>query len=364
MRAGADTVSVRSSQRGQLTSSTERPIDLLFKKPEGAYYHGLALAYSLLAIVLGISGLFSTHWSINLAATLWLAHGMTIAAYMIHECGHNTVFKENRHNARLGSALTWFCGASYGTYEDIRYKHFRHHVDNDDVVWFDYDDFFRRRPLVTKAVKCMEWCYIPAHDLLMHLIMIFTSFVIPQRHQQRRHNLLSIIIRGSLYLWILLYYPKAALLYALAYMIMMTVLRFMDSLQHDYDSNALLFSEQHSPNKGDLQWEQEHTFSNVISFNYQWPNWLVLNFGFHNAHHAKPTTPWYELPQLHRELFGNSIDNVITLWPQLKIFHRHRVDRILFDNEDLPSYQGRDFLRAAQAGKVSGGNAASFLTSF
>ena len=71
---------------------------------------------------------------------------MTIAAYMIHECGHNTVFRTNKANARLGSFLNWICGASYGTYEDIRYKHFRHHVDNDDAVWFEYDKFFRRHP--------------------------------------------------------------------------------------------------------------------------------------------------------------------------------------------------------------------------
>ena len=41
------------------------------------------------------------------------------------------------HPEALGSALTWLCGASYGTFVDIRYKHFRHHVDNDDV---DEDD--------------------------------------------------------------------------------------------------------------------------------------------------------------------------------------------------------------------------------
>jgi omega-6 fatty acid desaturase (delta-12 desaturase) len=43
----------------------------------------------------------------------------------------------------------------------------------------------------------------------------------------------------------------------------------------------------------------------VISFRYELPNWLVLNFGYHNAHHAKPTAPWYRLPALHRELFGD-----------------------------------------------------------
>ena len=116
--------------------------------------------------------------------------------------------------------------------------------------------------------------------------------------------------------------------------------------------------------KGDLAWEQEHTFSNVISFRYQWPNWLVLNFGYHNAHHARPTAPWYQLPGLHRELFGDDPGNVIPLWPQLKLFHRYRSYRIFHDAPGLPDVSGRRFLEAAQQAQVTGGNAASFLTAF
>ena len=67
-----------------------------------------------------------------------------------------TLFKANAHNARLGSFLTWLCGASYGTFKDIRNKHFRHHVDNDDVVWFDYEKFFAYYPLIYKLTCLLE----------------------------------------------------------------------------------------------------------------------------------------------------------------------------------------------------------------
>ena len=51
---------------------------------------------------------------------------MTIAAYLIHECGHNLVFKSGKGTMRAWVAvLSWICGAAYGTYEDMRYKHFR-----------------------------------------------------------------------------------------------------------------------------------------------------------------------------------------------------------------------------------------------
>ncbi len=99
--------------------------------------------------------------------------------------------------------MSWLCGAAYGTYEDMRYKHFRHHVDNDDVVWFDYDAFFERHPRVTQVIRVLEWFYIPAHDLIMHAIMVFTSFIIPQRREQRLRNVTVIVLEvlRSPYCW-------------------------------------------------------------------------------------------------------------------------------------------------------------------
>jgi fatty acid desaturase len=292
-----------------------------------------------------------------------LAHAMIIAAYMIHECGHNLVFKGIRHNAILGRIMSSLCGADYGTYEDMRYKHFRHHVDVDDAVWFDYEKFFAEHPYVLRMTRILEWFYIPAHDLIMHFIMVFASFIIPQRKSQRRRNVTVILIRGSIFLTLLIVFPKVALLYAVAYMMMMTVLRFMDSLQHDYPYNLTLFDFEVPPRKGDFAWEQEHTYSNPHSLDHGWVNWPTLNFGFHNAHHDDMNVPWYRLPQKHRELFGNDPATVIPFSAQLKIFHKQRVRRIV-DNHEDESPTGREFLRAAQKAEVYGGNAASFLTSF
>ena len=338
-----------------------------FREPQGIAYHGAAVTYCLLSWLLGLAGLFHGNLWINAGATLLLAHGMTIAAYMVHECGHNTVFRRVRHNEYLGSALTWICGASYGTFEDIRYKHMRHHVDNDDVVWFDYEKFFLEHPLVLRATRVLEWLYVPAHDLLMHGIMMFTSFVIPQRRNQRRRNVAVILVRGGLFFTLLFLYPKVAILYCVAYMLMVQVLRFTDSLQHDYPYRLNLYTEERSPHRGDKRWEQEHTFSVPLSLRHEWMNLLTLNFGYHNAHHSRPTTPWYRLPALHRKLFGEDAGAVIPLSRQLAIFHRGRVRRIIkWDEEavDAKTPTGREFLEAARQAQVDGGNAANFLTSF
>ena len=340
----------------------------VFKDPDGVWFHGLALFYILLMYVLGLAGLFSSSWLFNFISTLCLAHAMTIAAYMVHEAGHNTIFSSTEANTRLGRVLTWFCGASYGKFEDIRFKHFRHHVDNDDIVWFDHTRFFREHPVVKRIVEGLEWMYIPAHDLLMHFIMVFTSFIIPARRDQRLYNVSVIAIRAAIYFSVLIIYPKAAILYAIAYMIMMHILRFMDALQHDYGYHLTLFSNERSDKRGDAEYEQAHTFSNPHTLRWDWPNWFTLNFGFHNVHHAQPTVPWYRLPALHREFFGDNPDRVIPFSSQLKIFHKYRVERVSIgeaeETEELLVQDGEDFLVAAREAKVTGGNAASFLTAF
>jgi len=336
----------------------------LIKDPQGLFYYGMATSYAVFGYGLGFAGLFHPHWAINAAATLLLAHSMTIAAYLIHECGHNMVFSHSRHNAVLGRAMSWLCGAAYGTYEDMRYKHFRHHVDNDDVVWFDYDAFFERHPGITTVTRVLEWFYVPAHDLIMHGVMVFTSFIIPQRRDQRARNVLVILVRGGIFVTLLVLVPKVAALYVIAYLLMMHILRFMDSVQHDYPYNLTLFEYKAPPHKGDLEWEQEHTFSNPLSLRFTSLNWLGLNFGYHNAHHADMNVPWFRLPELHHELTGDDPDRVIPFASQLRLYHRNRVQRIY--NPQPESYpKGLQYLRTAQSGSGPiGGNAASFLTSF
>ncbi len=341
----------------------------LFKEPKGIMYHGGALLYVLLMYSGGIVGLFQSSWIINFVCMLCLAHGMTIAAYLIHESGHNTIFRSNENNAKLGKFLTWVCGACYATFEDIRYKHFRHHVDNDDVVWFDYMDFFRRHVFIRKVIEFLEWFYIPAHDLLMHAIMVFSSFIIPQRREQRKHNIIAILVRGIIFFSVLYLNTKVAILYMVAYMIMMQILRFMDSLQHDYGYHLTLFSDEKAPYKGDSEYELAHTFSNPHSLKYDWLNWFTLNFGYHNAHHARPIVPWYRLPALHRELYGDGDELFIPFLAQLKMFHNFRVERVFFgEAREEPmtadAQEEYNFLEEARAAKVSGGNAASFLTAF
>jgi hypothetical protein len=187
-------------------------------------------------------------------------------------------------------------------------------MDNDDAVWFMCDEYLDRHPRLVEWIRFFEWFYIPAHD-----------------------------------------------------MIMMHILRFKDGVQHDYDGNPTLFDEDPPSRYGGRAAEQAHTFSNPECLTHDWPNYFTLCFGFHGAHHKRPTVPWYKLPAYYREQFGNDPEQVIPFRVQLKMYHKYRVQRVTHSGgelDDLPTPWEEEYLERARAGRIYGGNAVSFLNSF
>ena len=142
------------------------------------------------------------------------------------------------------------------------------------------------------------------------------------------------LIRLTLFGWIAVLSPKAALLYLVAYMLMLNALRYADAFQHTYS----VFSPD-DPNKlndgvrRDRAYEDANTYSNLISRRYLWLNLLLLHFPFHNAHHRKPGVPWYRLPALHQKLFGDPNQMpVIPFGVLIRSFFKYRVHRLLSED--------------------------------
>jgi len=322
--------------------------DFRFKYADGTLPHITALSYVMLAYTLGWAGILSTSIVCNLAGTLLLAHGMTIAAYLIHECAHNTIFLENSSNEKLGWLLMWVTGSCYATYEDIRRKHFRHHVDRADVVAFDFRPRVAAYPTLVKFMQWLEWAYIPAVDLMMHLLVLILPFSMQNRKHLRRHVISIFLIRATLFALAAAYAPRILLLYPIAYMLMLLVLRFMDAFQHTYEISATLDQPPGPEAKRfDAEYEHRNTFTNLHSTDYPWLNLLTLNFGYHNVHHDKPNQPWYRLPALQEELYGKDDTQCLPFKNQLMAFHRYRTQRMLNEDEgdlDILSNKGATFV--------------------
>ncbi|MHC3994409.1 fatty acid desaturase family protein [Thiomicrolovo sp. ZZH C-3] len=316
---------------------------------EDAWLPNLAAwAYMLGAYVGGFAAIMADALWLNAAGVLLLAHGMVIAAYFIHECAHDSLFRLPINNHRFGELLLWICGASYSDYEAIRMKHVRHHLDRADVVSFDFRTRLPRHPILLKTIQVLEWFYIPALEIMMHALVIILPFVKESRRHLRRRVVTVLVLRIAFFAALASIAPKVLLLYPLAYMLFLTVMRFMDVHQHTYDVHETLdFSREAQVKQYDRAFESRNTYSNLISEKYPWLNLLVLNFAYHNVHHDQQIQPWYRLPGLHAKLYGDDRTQVLMFSDLARSYHRYRVARVLNGDPadlDVKHDGGRTFI--------------------
>lgn len=285
--------------------------------------NGAAFSFVLIGYPLGIWTLYSTYWLVNVVGVLLTAEALIISAYLLHELSHWSIFKSPKTNQRWGSVMAWVNGSCYSTFKEIRDKHMHHHVDRADVLTFNVQQLMRDMPGAARnCIKALEWAYVPALEILMHFLVIILPFIKPEWYHKRMRLLTILVIRAPLFILMALVSVKAWLLYLVAYGLMLTALRFVDAFQHTYD----VFLESDIANTDgrvsdgklrDRAYEQANTFSNLASIQHPWLNLLFLNFPYHNAHHEKPIVPWYNLPALHKKLFGDSV--VLPVVPMSKL---------------------------------------------
>ena len=314
--------------------STSKP---LYRYADGRVWNSLAIAYSVGGYLIGLGLLLTPFWLAKLGGLLLLAHAMIIGAYLIHEFAHGTIFSKPAHNALAGEVFSWMTGGCYADFQDLRRKHMRHHVDRADVITFDSKAFINSLPgWARKLILALEWAYIPAVELIMHFYVVLLPFISQsEKHRGRRGKVLTVLlIRTALFALLGWLSFSALVLYCVAWLIMVTVLRFADAYQHTYDAFAVLEEDGKIPadKLRDRAYEQLNTFSNVVSLRWPSLNLLLLNFAYHNAHHEKPVAPWYRLPKLHAELYGDAYRQVVPMSELLSSFHRHRVRRVLSDD--------------------------------
>ena len=330
------------------SAESRASLKAIWRAEDGALPNLLALLYVLIAHSGGLWLIMQPSvWSV-LPGVLLTAHSMVIAAYLVHECAHNTIFLRNTDNRLLGEMLLWLVGSAYADYEDVRHKHFRHHVDKADVVAFDYREKLVRYPALARLIQALEWAYIPAVDIMMHSLVLILPFTLESRRHRGRRVVLVLVSRLAFFALLASISWQVLLFYPIAYMLFMHVMRFMDTHQHTFEVFETLEQKRGPEAKRfDRAYEHRNTYSNLLSAGYPWLNLLVLNFGYHNAHHERPTVPWYRLPDFHAELYGNDDSQMLPFMNLLSSYHRFRVRRALHaDEPDKPVMQdkGRTFV--------------------
>lgn len=337
-------------------TSTTGTMKALWREPAGAVPNTLALGYAVAAYPGGFLLMAQPHWLVAALGVLLTTHAMVIAAYLIHEAAHYTLFASPAHNRIAGETMGWIAGSAYASFERIRHIHLRHHRERTDVTCFDYKAFLRRHRVLRRATYALEWAHVPAVEILMHAQVMLRPFFDRTQRGHLSRALAVLVIRAALLGVLAWASPQAVLLYLLAYALLLAVLDFFDAFHHTFDQHFVDADTPVPMNGRDRDYEQANTYSNVISARHRWLNLLTLNFGYHNAHHERAATPWYALPALNRSLFGDASRELLSLPELLRTHHRNRLKRVLDDDYgSVGSGPGR-------ADAFVGAHGVSFLT--
>jgi len=320
-----------------MTATTSLRPRALFRDRDAALANTLALAWTC-GCWLGSFWLMGSHAAAaNFAGVLLCVHAMILAAYLIHEAAHQNLFASPSANALAGEAANFIAGSSYASFERIRHMHIRHHLDRADLACFDFKALLRRRPGIRRALQALEWCYVPATELMMHAQVIARPLTVASQRRHLPRAAVMLAVRLALLALLGLWSGKALLLYLLAALLQLHVLNFFDAFHHSFEQYFVADDEPVPMGGRDRRYEHLNTYSNVISLRRPWLNLLILNFGYHNAHHQRPSVPWYRLPALHAELYGEEPRAVLPLAELLRTWHRNRVRRVLSDDYGAPT---------------------------
>jgi fatty acid desaturase len=339
-----------------MNAAVQRALPTLFRDRADARAHGLVLSYVFLGWVGSFALMASRSVALDILGVLLCAHTMLLAAYLLHEAAHQTLFISRRANQWVGETVNCIASSGCASFERIRHLHVRHHLDRADLVCFDFKDLMRRQPLLRRTLQAFEWTYIPAVEILMHLqVLVRPMFVASQRRHLPRVLFmlgLRLMLLALLASWSL----RATLLYGLAVLLELHLLNFFDGFHHTFEQFVVKPEEPVSMAGRDRVFEQQNTYSNLISVRYPWLNALILNFGYHNAHHQRPSLPWWRLPALHRELYEERSLAVMPVRELLTTWHRNRVRRVFAEDYGAVG-AGPD-----RAASFVGAHGVSFLT--
>jgi fatty acid desaturase len=287
--------------------------------------NAIAMTHVIISYGLGVGLLTVNEWLLNGIGVILLIHSLILSATFVHEFIHGNIFKERKFNEFWGQAMTHLNGACYATWQDLVQHHFNHHLHHADFVAYDISGYVKQLPWIfRKLVVFLEWAYFPAFEFILRFQLMLAPFQNSQMQHLRLRTLALFAYRSALFIVLGMISLKALILYCFAYVCFVNLMRFVDAFHHTYD--YAIFGQPFP--KRDRIYEQEHTFSNLVSVNYLWFNLLFLNFGYHNAHHHDMRCPWYDLPQLHEKLYGKDAKNLLPLPQLISNYHRFRLDRL------------------------------------
>ncbi|NJL39629.1 MAG: fatty acid desaturase [Leptolyngbyaceae cyanobacterium RM2_2_4] len=292
-------------------------------------WNAIALTVTLCGYYGGTALLLPANAWLNCLGVFLLTYSLALTVFWAHEFMHDSVFKKRQTNTIGGNIVLWLNGGCYARFRDLKRWHIAHHVKNAEFSTVDVEDLIQKLPTATRRlILILEWLYFPAIAFLLQWRALTAPFWNPQRRDERLRVVVLLLLRGMMFTALGILSLKAVVLYFLSYTGMHVITQFTGAFFHTYET----YRPDEAAPKRDQDYEQANTFSYVLSRRYLWLNFLLLNSGYHNAHHIMMQCPWHNLHQLDRDLnsrYGQTEDCFIDLIQMFKNYHRFRMNRVL-----------------------------------
>jgi len=297
----------------------------------------IAIGYTFVGHAAGVVLLVVGGGAVSSIGFVLVVHTVLLSGYLMHEAMHETLFRSPSAHARLGTALSWLNGSGYAGFRALARKHLHHHYDRIDPISFDYRGFLHERSQIRAVVMALEWAHVPAVELLLRVEGLARPFQKGDREGRARVLRWLAVRSAATALLAFVSLPAVALL-AAARLVAIVMFRFFDAFHHTFDMEVLPdYGASFGPSaERTREYEDGHTYSNLVSTRWPRSNLLVLNFPYHNAHHLRPGVAWHRLPDIDRRLCADRPARELPVARLLADFHRFRLERIFGTQAVVP----------------------------
>ena len=303
-----------------------RPADLLHLRPSDAA--GVTVCAAVAATTgLGIALALQGHAVAWIAGELLLALALLQWFVLLHECGHDTLFRTRRFHAIVGRVAGFFALIPYACWTKVHGRHHRW------TGWQDLDPTTaalvpRTRGRLQRALVNVCWkCSIPLFAIVYRvenywrLPRLFALF--PSRDDRRR-LLRDTVLLVAGYLIIIVVVDPVTLLEVIGPALLLSLIAEDVLLlsQHTHIPQQV----SHGADVRPFPAIEQEAFTRSLRLP-PWLSTLVLHFDAHELHHMYPFLPGY---RLHR--VAHAPQNEVGCWRWIRLAKRMPGEVFLFQN--------------------------------
>ena len=289
---------------------------------------GATVALSCIAITAsGIALSLSGRWWIWAAGQLLLALSFIQWFALLHECGHETLFRTKRLHAPLGHVAGFFSLIPFRNWKSV---HRRHHKW---TGWQDIDPTTealvpRELGRAERAIVNVAWrCWIPLFSVVYRINNFWNwprlkkLFPKPEERRAVAANMAGLVVAyGAVVAVVGL--ETSARLFGLAFVVTLAAEDLLILSQHTHIPQQVSGGEDVRP----FPTIEQEVFTRSLVFP-RWLSALLLHIDAHELHHMYPFVPGYRLGEVEY-----ATENEVGLLAWIKGAHALPGDLLLFHN--------------------------------